>query len=54
MTPARKRNLMKLPLVLLIRLPILLPLWLLIRLGAAAESAYDAIEYKLPGLDREN
>lgn len=53
MTPARKKNLKKLPLVLLLRLPLMLPLLVLFRLGNAAEWLFDILDSHLPGLDTE-
>lgn len=47
-----KHNLIVALPVLLIRLPILMPLWLLARVGEWAEAAGDAISHRLPGFKR--
>lgn len=53
MTRARTRNLLRAPIVLLIRVPILLPLWCLSRIGSAAEAAGEWLSSRLPGFERE-
>lgn len=53
MTPARKRNLIRAPFVLLVRAPILFPLWCLSRIGEAAEAAGEWLSSYLPGFERE-
>jgi hypothetical protein len=52
-SPTTKRNLIRAPLVLLIRLPIMLPLWLIFKAGQGAEAIMEAIRHKLPGFERE-
>jgi hypothetical protein len=52
MSPKYKHNLLVAPIVLLVRLPLLLPLWLLARIGELAEGAGEAIGGALPGFRR--
>lgn len=53
MTPERKRNLLKLPIVLFIRIPILLPFFVLSRIGEHAERIGGWIGRYIPALERE-
>jgi hypothetical protein len=52
-TPTRKRNLLRAPFVLFVRVPIVLPFWLLIRLGEGAEWVWTRYLDKLPGFEVE-
>lgn len=57
MTPARKRNLMRAPSVLLLRVPLALLLYLLYliwRAGEYSEKALDWLDDLIPGFEREN
>lgn len=54
MTPARKRNLRRAPVVLLIRLPLLGALWPIIVLGEAAGRLWDRMSDVLPGFEHED
>lgn len=53
MTPTQKRNLIKWPLVVMFRIPILLPLVALARLGEKAEALGEFLSPYLPSVDRE-
>jgi hypothetical protein len=53
MSPARKRNLIRAPFVLLIRVPIMLPFWLLYFIGEIAEKAGNWLSHRLPGFESE-
>lgn len=53
MTPARKRNLLRAPFVIFVRMPILLPFLLLVRVGEIAEEIGEVIARKLPGFEYE-
>jgi hypothetical protein len=53
MTPQRKRNLYRAPLVILIRVPIMLPLWALVHVGEWAEALGSWLSLYLPGFERE-
>ena len=53
MTPARKRNLLRAPFVVFVRMPILLPFLLLVRVGKIAEEIGEVIARKLPGFEYE-
>ncbi len=53
MTPERLRNLRKLPIVLLVRLPILLPFYILSRVGEIAETVGQMIARRLPAFEEE-
>lgn len=48
----RTRNILMAPIVLLVRTPILLPLWLLARVGERAEEIGDWLSGVLPGFKR--
>lgn len=52
MKPSTKHNLIVALPVLLIRVPVLLPLWVLYRLGELAELAYELLSPHLPGFRR--
>jgi len=55
MRPARTwRNIAVLPVVLLVRMPLLLVLLALVRVGAAAEATGEFLGCWLPGLDDED
>lgn len=54
MSPARKRNLLRLPIVIFVRIPLLLPFWLLSRLGEYAEKFGDWVGRCIPGFEREH
>lgn len=54
MTPVRKRNLMRAPSVLLLRVPLVLPLYLIWRVGECSEKALDWLDDRIPGFEREN
>lgn len=41
-----------LPIVLFVRIPLLLPLWALIRAGEGAAVVFDALHGALPGFER--
>lgn len=51
MTPRCRKNLLKLPVVLFIRVPILLPFYILSRVGERAERIGEVIGRHLPGFD---
>ena len=53
-SPARKRNLLRLPIVIFVRIPLLLPFWLLSRLGEYAEKFGDWVGRCIPGFEREH
>lgn len=52
MKPSTKHNLIVALPVLLVRVPILLPLWAAYRLGELAERAYEFLSPHLPGFKR--
>lgn len=54
LSPIAKHNIRVAPIVLLVRLPLLLPLWLIARLGEKAEKAGEAVSGALPGFKRKN
>jgi hypothetical protein len=45
------RNLLLLPVVLFVRIPTMLPLYILMYVGRYAEWAFDWLNYRLPGLE---
>mgnify|MGYP001079322468 CR=1 FL=1 len=53
MTPERKHNLLVAPVVFLVRLPLLLPFWLLAEVGKLAEGAGVWLGRRLPSLKQE-
>lgn len=54
MTPARKRNLWRAPVVLLVRVPLLFPFWALYHVGQCAEQIGGWIGEHLPTFEREH
>lgn len=50
---SRKNWMLLLPFVLLVRAPIMAPLWLLSRIGELADNAGGWLNHRLPGLERE-
>jgi hypothetical protein len=53
MTPERRRNLIRFPVVALVRAPVLLPFYILAKIGTLAESIGQMIAHYLPGLEPE-
>lgn len=53
MTPERKRNLLVLPVIIFVRIPLLLPFWILARIGEGADAAGEFISRRLPGWNKE-
>lgn len=53
MTPVRRRNLLRAPIVLLVRVPLLVPLAMLSAIGAAALAASVWLSWRLPAFERE-
>lgn len=53
MTPERKHNLLVAPFVFLVRLPLLLPFWLLAEVGKIAEGCGVWLGRRLPSLKQE-
>lgn len=47
-----KYNVLVAPVVILIRIPLLVPLWLLIRIGEYSEYAWQWIDASVPGFKR--
>lgn len=53
MTPERKHNLLVAPVVFLVRLPLLLPFWLMAEVGKLAEWGGVWLGRRLPSLKQE-
>lgn len=53
MKKSTRRNILISPIVLLIRLPILVPFWLLARIGERAETIGEWLSYYLPGFGED-